>query len=167
MKTTLFLCALAANAFAAQPVLVRITPDTLAKLQERDPMIRLVKPTEGESKVTRPLNQSIIKESTILHDGKNWTLVPNGAMVFLPDSMKDRVNTKPIGTLLPWNDFLTKNRSWITTNDVSFDQAAGNEEIPAERSAFWVKQQKIVIAVHQNGPISVRVAETSDTLTHR
>lgn len=167
MKTTLLLCTLAANAFAAQPVLVRITPDTLAKLQERDPMIRLVKPNEGEAKVARPVNQSIIKESTILHDGKNWTLVPNGAMVFIPDAMRSRVNSKPVGTLLPWNDFLAKNRNWITTNEVSFDQAAGNEEIPAERAAFWVKQDKIVIAVHQNGPISVRVAKEPTALTRR
>jgi hypothetical protein len=167
MKTTLFLCAMAANALASQPVLVRVTPETLAKLQQRDPMIRLVKPAQGEAKVARPENQSIIKQSTILHDGKNWTIVPNGAVVFLPEAMKPRVNSKPVGTLLPWSEFLTKNLSWITTNEVSFDQAAGNEELPAERTAFWAKQDKIVIAVHQRGPISVRIANSSTNLTQR
>ena len=54
MKTTLILCAMAANAFAAQPVLVRVTPETLAKLQQTDPMIRLEKPAQGEAKVARP-----------------------------------------------------------------------------------------------------------------
>lgn len=158
MKITLLLCALAASALASQPVLVRVTPQTLADLQKRDPMIRLVKPAAGEAKVTRPVNQSIVSQSTILHDGKNWTLVPNGAVVYQPETMKSRVNAKPVGTLLPWIDFLGKNQSWITTCEVSFDQAAGNEELPAERTAFWAKQDRIVVAVHQRGPISVRLA---------
>lgn len=167
MKSTLFLCALAANAFAAQPVLVRITPDTLAKLQARDPMIRLVTPDEGEAKVVRPANQSIIKQSTILHDGKNWTLVPNGAVLFLPTAMKPRVNAKPVGTLLPWTDFLARNRNWITTSEVTFDQAAGNEALPVERTEFWATQDKVVVAVHQNGPINVRTADKATIATHR
>lgn len=167
MKTALFLCALAANALAGQPVLVRVTAETLANLQKRDPMIRLEKPADDTAKVARPLNQSIIKESTILHDGKNWTLVPNGAVVFLPEPVKSRVNARPVGTLLPWAEFFAKNRSWLTTTDVNFDQAAGNEPLPAERAAFWAKQDKIVVAVHQNGPISVRVAKEAPTLTKR
>lgn len=161
MKTTVILCLMAVNALAAQPVLVRVNAQTLADLQKRDPMIRLVQPKAEEVKVARPVNQSIVKESTILHDGRNWTMVPNGAVVHLPESMKSHVNVKPVGTLLPWNDFLAKNQSWITTNEVSFDQAAGNEELPAERALFWAKQDKIVVAVHQHGPISVRIEDKS------
>lgn len=167
MKTTLVLCALAANALAAPPILNRVTPETLAGLQARDPMVRLVKPVEGEAKIARPQDQSIIKQSTILHDGGNWTLVPNGAVVFLPETMKHRVKPSPAGNLLSWVDFLTANRSWITTVEVSFDQAAGHKPIPPERAAFWAKQDKIVIAVHQRGPISVRLPETPPDLTKK
>jgi hypothetical protein len=163
MKTTVILCLMAVNALAAQPVLVRVTAQTLADLQKRDPMIRLVQPKADEVKVARPVNQSIVKESTILHDGRNWTMVPNGAVVHLPESMKSHVNVKPVGTLLPWADFLAKNQSWITTDEVSFDQAAGNEELPAERAISWTKHDKIVVAVHQHGPISVRVEDKSLT----
>jgi hypothetical protein len=158
MKNALFLCVLAVNAHAAQPILVRVTPETLARLQERDPMIRLVKPAEGEANVERPVKQSIIGDSTILHDGNNWTLIPKGAVLHQPEAMKARVNVKPVGKLLSWSDFLTRNRSWITTTEVTFDQAAGNEELDAGRTAFWAKQDKIVVATHQAGPISVRVA---------
>jgi hypothetical protein len=167
MKTTLFLCAFAANAFAAQPVLVRITPEALAKLQQSDPMIRLVKPAAGEAKIARPQNESIIKQSTLLNDGKNWTLVPNGAVQFVPEAMKSRVNAKPAGALLPWIDFLTKNQSWITTSEITIEQAAGKNPLPAERVAFWTKQDKIIVAVHQNGPISVRVQDPTLNLTKR
>jgi hypothetical protein len=163
MKTALILFALAAPAFAAQPVLVRVTAKTLADLQKRDPMIRLVTPAEGEAKVVRPVNQSIIAQSTILNDGKNWTLVPNGAVVFLPESMQHRINAKPVGNLLAWNDFLEQNSTWLSTNEVSFDQAAGNEPLPADSSESWRKKKKMVVAVHQQGPISVRT--DSSTLT--
>lgn len=167
MKTALILCALATSAFAGPPVLVRITPEALAKLQQGNPMAQLQKPVEGEAKVTTPADQSILKQSMILHDGKNWTIVPKGAVIFLPDALKARVDVKPIGKLLTFTDFITCNRNWITTNEVSFDQAAGAEPLAAERVAFWSKQDKIVIAVHQSGPISVLVAAESQTLTKR
>lgn len=168
MKTALILCAaLASSAFAGSPVLVRITPEQLAKIQHSTPMTRLQKPAKGEVKVSRPTDQSIIKQSVILHDGNNWTLVPKGAVIFLPEAMKSRVDAKPVGTLLAWADFLTKNRAWITTNEVSFNQAAGTESLPVGRVAFWAKQDKAVIAVHQNGPISVRVSLETQAITQR
>ena len=167
MKTALILCALATAAFAGSPVLKPVTPEALLKLQKTSPMTRLQQPAQGEATVKRPAEQSIIKESMILHDGINWTLVPKGAVVFIPTPMKGRVDVKPVGTLLSWADFLVKNRSWITTTDISFDQAAGNQPLPAERATFWAKQDKIVVAVHQSGPISVRIAAESQALTQR
>jgi hypothetical protein len=167
MKTPLIFLALATAAYAAAPVLVQVTPEALAKLQKNSPMASLKQPAKDQAPVARPAGQSIIKQSSILHDGTNWTLVPKGAVIFIPTALKTRVDVSPVGTLLSWPDFLTKNRGWITTTDISFDQAAGNEPMPAERAAFWTKQDKIVIAVHQNGPISVRIAPESQTLTQR
>ncbi len=167
MKATLILCALATCALAGPPVLVRVTPETIAKLQAMTPMTSLQKPDEGEAKVARPTEQSIIKQSVILHDANNWTLVPIGAVVYLPDALKARVNARPVGLLLPWSEFLTKNIAWITTTDVSFEQAAGSESLPATRVAFWAKQDKVVIAVHQAGPISVRLSNNQQAATQR
>lgn len=167
MKTTLLLCALASSAFAGPLVLPRITSAELAKLQQTSPLATLQKPAQGAAKVSRPGDQSIIKQSMILTDGKNWTLIPKGAVIFLPEAMKDRANGKPTGTLLSWADFLAKNIAWITTNDVSFDQATGAKPLPAERVAFWATQEKIVIAVHQQGPISVRATTELPTITQR
>ncbi len=167
MKTVLILCALATSALAGPPVLVRITPEALAKLQQENPMLQLPKPAVGEAKVTTPENQSILKQSMILHDGKNWTIVPKGAVVFLPETLKSRIDAKPVGKLLTFADFITANRNWITTSEVSFDQAAGNEDLPLASVTSWSKQDKLVIAVHQSGPISVRIASESQALTQR
>ena len=120
-------------------------------------MTLLQSPAKGEANVRRPEDQSIIKQSMILHDGINWTLVPKGAVIFLPDAMKSRVDVKPAGTLLGWTAFLAKNQAWITTNDVSFEQATGKKPLQPERVAFWAKQDKVVVATHQSGPISVLI----------
>lgn len=167
MKTALLLCLLAGQALASQPVLVRVTARTLAELQVRDPMIRLVRPPESETKVVRPTDQSIIAQSTILHDGTHWTLVPKDAVVFLPETMKSRIKVRPVGTLLQWNEFLTRNQHWVTTTEVTFEQAAGNEALPAECAKVWAQQDKVVVAVLQSGPISVRIADSSHNLTNR
>lgn len=147
--------------FSAQPVVVRINPQSLAKLQQINPMDRLLKPAATAAKDARPHNPSIIRQSTVLHDGENWTLVPNGAVILQPATLKARVNHQPAGTLLPWTEFLTKNGSWITTCEVTIGQAAGTAPLPPVRLAFWTQQDKIVIAVHHNGPISVRVPDTT------
>jgi hypothetical protein len=163
MKSALLLCVLANNAFAAIPITPRITPAALAKLQQQSPMTRLQSPAQGEADVRRPEDQSIIKQSVILHDGTYWTLVPKGAVIFLPDARKNRVGVKPAGSLLSWTAFLAKNQAWITTNDVSFEQATGKKPLQPERVAFWTKHDKVVIATHQNGPISVLVNKEAST----
>lgn len=166
MKILLTLLALTLNSFAGTPVLARITPEALAKLQNNSPMTRLEVPTEVKARGTDAERPSIIKDSLILHDGKNWTLIPKGSVIFLPEILKSRVDAKPCGNLLTFAEFIVQNRNWITTNEVSFDQAAGNKALPAERLDFWSKQDKIVVAVHQSGPISV-VLESSKQLTKR
>jgi hypothetical protein len=167
MKATFLFLALATGAFAQAPVLARITPAALAKIQQTNPIADLAKPQPNSAKVERPAEQSIIKQSVILHDGQNWTIVPKGAVIHTPEALKARMDVKPVGTLLAWKDFLAKNFGWITTNEVTFDQAAGNDPLPAARVAFWAKQDKIVVAVHQGGPISVNVASTTQAITQR
>ncbi len=146
---------------AAQPILPPVTPEALARLQQMNPMDRLARPDAPAADRQPSGKPSIISQSTILSDGTNWTLVPNGAVLHLPASLKARIAARPEGRLLPWIEFLTLNRGWITTSEVTFAQATGENPLPAERAAFWTRQDKIVVAVHQSGPISVRTPESS------
>lgn len=120
-------------------------------------MIRLVKPAE-DIDIRRPAAESPILDSTILHDGTHWTIVPKGSVVHLPAGQQAKVDSKPVGTLLSWQEFLERNKSWLETADVTFEQAAGVEEIPSATAATWPKSGKVVVASHQLGPISVRIA---------
>jgi hypothetical protein len=163
MKTALMLCALTTGTFAAQPILPRIEPQELAERQCAKPMAVLQTQAKAGGAVTHPADQSIIKQSVILHYGADWTLIPQGAVVFIPEKMKNRIIDKPTGTLIAFKDFLIKNRAWITTVEVSIDQATGAKPLPAKQAEFWSKHDKVVIAVHQNGPISMRVSKPAPT----
>lgn len=164
MKSALTLCALVASVNAAQPILVRVTPETLARLQKKDPMIRLVDANGEDIEVQRPPAASVVARSTILHDGKHWTLVPNGSVVHVPETLKAKVNSRPVGTLLPWSDFLARNGAWLKAAEISFDQAAGNEALPETSLADWKRSDKMVVTVHHMGPISV-LPPSPDTTT--
>lgn len=157
MKAALFWCVMAGSSLAALPLQKRISAEALAGIQANNPMSRLVKPEAGEVKVARPDTQSILRDSTILHDGANWTIVPVGAVVFIPDKLKNRVNAQPVGKMVSWMDFLTANHAWINACEVDFEQAAGDKEFPADRTASWPRQNKVVVTVHQRGPISARL----------
>jgi hypothetical protein len=163
MKTTLFLLTSLAGAAIAAPAMTdRITPEEIAARQKSSPAATLVQPVAGaEAKVARPGEQSLIKQSDILSDGNNWTLVPKGAVLHTPAAMSNRVGAKPVGTLLSWTDFLTVNRGWLFTEEVTFDQAAGKTPIPPSRHDFWKKNGKVIVAVHLGGPISVRTETTT------
>lgn len=157
MKTPLLLLVLATASFAGSPLLVKATPESVITMTS----------TTAETPAARSNVQSTVKQSSILHDGTNWTLVPKGAVIFTPDEMKGHVDVTPVGTLLSWADFLAKNSGWITTTDISFEQAAEDLPMPAERAASWTNQDKVVVAVHQNGPISVRIASELQPITQR
>ena len=153
MKTAAFISWLASAAMAGTPVLPPVKPAELARLQALDPMARFERPAAPAPAAA----QSIIRQSTLLHDGRgHWTMVPAGALVHVPEALRPRVVQAPAGSLLPWLDFLALNRTWLTTTEVSLEQAAGQQGLPAERSEFWLKQDKIVVAVHRGGPISLR-----------
>lgn len=165
MKSTLSLLAIlaAGAASAAAQMTDRITPEELAKRQAApSPFAELKKQeqaNEKEAKVVRPGEQSIVAQSEILHDGSNWTMVPKGAVLCVPAQMRPRVGTKPLGTLLSWPDFLIANRAWISTEEVSYDQACGKKPLPPAKVEFWKNQTSVIVATFQGGPISVKQPE--------
>ncbi len=165
MKSAFLILALASGAIASTPVLVRPDAAAITRLQQSSPMSTLVAP--AATAPSRPAAPSIIRKSMVLHDGKNWTIVPKGAVIFLPEAVQHRVNVKPVGNLLPWADFLAKNSTWIATDEVTFDQAAGNDSLPAGQAAAWTKQDKLVVAVHHRGPISVQIGKELPAVTQR
>jgi hypothetical protein len=156
MKFSLLLLSLASHGFAASPIQERTTPEALVQMQNaaKAQQAKMIPAPVAAAEKAQP--QSLINESCIIQDGNHWTLVPKTAVIFFPAAKKDRVNAKPVGEMLLWADFLALNRNWITTTEITFDQAAGTVALPAERVAYWQKQDKVIVATHQAGPISVK-----------
>lgn len=165
MKSAFLFLLLATGVIAGTPVLARPDAAAITRLQQSSPMSTLE--ATAAAAPCRPAAPSIIRKSMVLHDGKNWTIVPSGAVIYLPESARERIDAKPVGTLLPWVDFLAKNSTWIATDEVTFEQAAGNESLPAGQAAAWTKQNKLVVAVHHSGPISVQIDKELPAVTQR
>ncbi|MGB6220236.1 hypothetical protein [Haloferula sp.] len=149
---------------SAAPMKDRVTGEELSarRMASASPVSTLAQPTEEEPRVARPSNESIIKQSMILSDGTNWTLIPRGAVLHLPEAHQGKIGGRPVGNLLSWKQFVTVNRSWVSAEEITLRQAEGVQQLDDRRTAFWPKQDKIIVAVHLGGPISV-VAPTKET----
>lgn len=163
MKPTLLLHILLAGAALAAPAATdSITPGEISSRHKSTPAEST--PAEstasrvphGEAGATRPLDEAPGKPSDVLSDGRNWTVVPRGAVLHVPHALANRVDAKPIGKLLSWDEFLTVNRGWLFTEEVTLDQANGKAAIPPSRTAVWKRNGKVVIAIHLGGPMPVQ-----------
>jgi len=128
--------------------------ESLRKLGPRDPM-KEFKPTTGEdpSVVNRP--QDLLSRSDIVCFGGAATLVPKRAILQIPKNLKDRMVIQPGVRIKTWSDFYAVNRGWITTVEVSRDQAEGRLPLAEETQTRIVKSGNLIVATFQGGPISV------------
>ena len=145
---------------ATKPVVLtkRPTHDDIVRVQEKQ------KHEKHEHNKSRPLTEkplvtikkrSLIGSSTLLSNGHHWTLVPNGAVIHVPACLKDKVVTKPVGTLISWKKFLRNNYGWLHTHPIKMTQAQGREKIDQKAIKAYKTMGKIVVATCANGPISV------------
>lgn len=155
----LWMCAVLTSANAVEPLVIVESP-SIADLQRKmgnggDAFAKLERPSEEQASAQRTAPPSILAQSEILEFGGHWTLVPRGALLHVPEAHLPRVGKRPLGVLLQFQDFLAVNRSWISTEEVDYQTASGERKISTDKLAFWEKQDRVIIAVHQGGPISV------------
>lgn len=161
MKITLILALGCASAFGT-PMSERISSDQLREIRSNgSPVASLSQQAENTQTVTRSKGQSLIKQSVIISDGINWTLVPQGAVLHTPEQHTDRINVPPVGNLISWKEFLALNYSWIAGEEISLRQAKGLDAIDSRRTDYWPKQSRVIVAVHRGGPISVSAPKPS------
>lgn len=126
----------------------------MRKESQNDPMKKM-EPAKGEdpSVVNRP--RDLLAASDIICYGGIATLVPKRAIIVQPENMADRLSMKSGAKLVPWLEFFSRNRGWITTVEVSRIQAEGNEAINEETRKRVTESGNLVVATYQGGPISV------------
>ncbi len=142
MKAALILVGLA---LAISSASARPTPDS-------------AQPTDTERASTSPY------ESIILHDGTNWTMVPQGALLHVPDQLQEHIAVRPLGTLMSWKEFVARNQSWLGAEAITLRQAEGAVALDQRRLRYFERQARMIVAVHSESPIVVAAA-TDESLS--
>lgn len=120
-----------------------------------DPIASSFEPAEASdpAKVNPP--QDIVSNSDFLSSGGSVTLIPKRALLHVPDRLKDRTRIRDNMQIVTWPDFHARNRSWITTVEVSRLQAEGNAPLDEAKMEQLHKTGDILIATMGGAPISV------------
>lgn len=163
MKTTALVHLLSAGllALAAAEPATAPTPkkrashaDLVKKKKELEKKAAVVSP-EAKKPSVKVAKKSLIGSSTLLANNGQWTLVPRGSVIHIPERLKDKVVAAPTGRLVEWKSFLRRNHGWIHIHSVKMTQAQGREKISQDAIKAYKSMGKIVVAACAGGPISV------------
>lgn len=119
----------------------------LAKLKVNPP------PAQDPTKVNQP--EDIIKTSDFLSFGGKTTLVPKRSVIHVPKSMASRMQFEKGSQIVVWPTFFAANRGWITTLEVTREQAEGKVPFDEKVADNIRKSSNVVVATYKGGPISV------------
>lgn len=120
-----------------------------------DPMKALPQ-TQGEDPSVVNRVGNLLAESDLITFNGQTTLVPKKALVLVPQKISARINNHQSGSaVVTWVDFFSQNRGWISTVEVTFAQARGDEPVSPEILEALAKSGNLVVAVFKNSPISV------------
>ncbi|MBK1884011.1 hypothetical protein JIN85_16445 [Luteolibacter pohnpeiensis] len=98
---------------------------------------------------------SLMNLSTFVGDGEHFAILPQGSVLYCPEPLATRILASPGGKLISFQEFLSRNRQWITHADVTSDQVSGKTPISDATLKAFEKNAQIVIATYQGAPITV------------
>lgn len=117
--------------------------------------IELQASTPKENK-SHPSKSGILDRSTVIVSGGNWTIVPKGALLYVPQRYQNCFDVEGTGTFLDFKEFFLKNRSWLVTHSVTLEQARGKSALSEQTIKGFVTSGRAVVSVFRGGPISTR-----------
>lgn len=131
---------------------------SLRQAEQADPMKNLPVSKVADPLVTnRP--RSLLGDSDIVSFGGLATLVPKRAILQVPKDFSDRLKLDSGAQLVSWADFYAANRGWITTIEISREQAEGNQPMTGETRKMMSKCRNLIVATYLGGPISMLPAK--------
>ena len=136
----------------------------LKEVQQHSPGSTYVAPP-ADAKGSEGTSQDLWSSSEILCFGDAMTLIPKHAVIHTPKSLAARLKKVSGAQLITWDDFFPANRSWITTVEVSLEQAEGKMPLSAKTSELMIKSGKVVVATFNGNPISLLTTKASATPT--
>ncbi|MBK1830367.1 hypothetical protein JIN77_06500 [Verrucomicrobiaceae bacterium R5-34] len=112
-------------------------------------------PAEPAKPIAKAKRKTLIGSSTLLANNGHWTLIPKGAVIYIPERHKGKLVSKPTGTLIEWKKFLIANHGWIHVHPVTMTQAQGKDKLADDVMKAYQSMGKVVVATCAGGPISV------------
>lgn len=126
----------------------------LRAVEAADPMKAMEK-AEGEDPSVQNQPQNLLESSDLISFQGLTTLVPKRAIMKLPEQFKDRVNNhQPGNRVVGWLDFYALNQGWITTVEITREQAGGNKDLDPALTEQLGKSKNMIVTVMASGPIS-------------
>ena len=159
LSTAVFLLLSIASALNADQPVMRdaATHDQLVRVmqqsREADPMKSL--PVSKVPDASLNLPKDLVSQSDFISLAGAATLVPKHAILKVPASYADRIRFQEGSRILSWTEFFAANRNWITTIEITPEQAGGKAALSNESSDVIAKSSNLIVATFRGGPISL------------
>lgn len=122
--------------------------------ERQDPMRQLeIVESEDPSKAVRP--DDLVASSQVLCYNGTASFVPKAAVLQVPANLRSCLEFQAGAKIVPWHVFLLANRNWLTTEEVTLEQASGRAPLGEDLVKRLEKINKVTIATLGQGPISV------------
>ncbi len=105
------------------------------------------------SKANQP--GDLIGRSDLVCHGGVATLVPKRALLSVPERFRQRLRMVEGTRVVTWEEFFARNRDWITTVEVTPEEAGGRAMLPEKTTRQIADCDTVVVATFLGGPISV------------
>ena len=83
------------------------------------------------------------------------TLIPKGSMLNVPANYADRTQMVKGAKIVRWAEFLRSNHGWVSTFEVSRQQAEADVPLTEEALEAIRKNPRVIVATLSSGPITV------------
>lgn len=108
---------------------------------------------------------SAYSNSIVLFDGDHHTVIPYGAVLNLPEKLRERVVAAPAGSFLLWPSFLKRNEQWLASREVPLEMARGDKEENSRIMRNLTGSPKLLVSVYRGNPISILEEERAEQTT--
>lgn len=112
-------------------------------------------PLTGKDPTKENQPGDLISRSDIICFNGLTTLVPKKSIITVPKNYEGRLKHIPGSKLVSWKEFYESNRGWITTVEITRQQAAGVSSLNEETSKRVSLSKNLMVATLHGGPISL------------
>jgi hypothetical protein len=143
----------------------RIAREEAAKQELKQQQEHALKPVPPELRPKPPEKRSLLAVSDVICFNGLATMVPKRSVLHVPKNLTDRIGMQDGARFVDFQEFISKNRAWLTSSAVTRAQAEGNEPMSEGVVKSFAKETRIVVATYYEGPISVLPLKVPPTET--